>query len=102
VERTRTRVARFLTRSAGWEIHETLLEVGREADGFQYVDWCIEGDDIIAVSRTAFDDGLGGAHDCHDATSSLPRVKGFRAAGGSLAGGGIRFARDEATGRERG
>jgi hypothetical protein len=35
--------------------------------GFQYVDWLIEGDDLIAACRTAFDDDLGGAHNHHDA-----------------------------------
>jgi hypothetical protein len=27
---------------------------------FQYVDWLIEGKGLIAVSRTAYDDGMGG------------------------------------------
>ncbi len=35
--------------------------------GFQYVDWLFDGEDIIAACRTAFDDGLGGAHNKHDA-----------------------------------
>lgn len=35
--------------------------------GFQYVDWLFEGDDIIAASRTAYEDGVGGAHNNHDA-----------------------------------
>ena len=35
--------------------------------GFQYPDWLFEGDDIIAAIRTAYDDGLGGAHNAHDA-----------------------------------
>jgi hypothetical protein len=35
--------------------------------GFQYVDWMFEGDDIIAACRTAYDDGVGGAHNNHDA-----------------------------------
>ncbi len=34
---------------------------------FQYVDWHFDDDDLIAVSRTAYDDGLGGAHNQHDA-----------------------------------
>jgi hypothetical protein len=46
---------------------------------FQYVDWLIDGDDIIAVSRTAFDDGLGGAHSGHDANFlTFHRFKNFR------------------------
>jgi hypothetical protein len=35
--------------------------------GFQYVDWMFDGDDIIAACRTAYDDGVGGAHNNHDA-----------------------------------
>jgi len=35
--------------------------------GFQYVDWMFDGDDIIATCRTAYDDGVGGARNNHDA-----------------------------------
>lgn len=35
--------------------------------GFQYVEWLFEGDAIIATCRTAYDDGLGGARNNHDA-----------------------------------
>ncbi|NQV33817.1 MAG: exo-alpha-sialidase [Phycisphaeraceae bacterium] len=35
--------------------------------GFQYVDWHFEGHALIAVCRTAYDDGQGGAHNNHDA-----------------------------------
>ena len=34
--------------------------------GFQYVDWLFDGDDLIAVSRTAYDGSLGGARNFHD------------------------------------
>lgn len=34
---------------------------------FQYPDWVIEGDDLLAAIRTAYDDGLGGARRGHDA-----------------------------------
>jgi hypothetical protein len=40
--------------------------------GFQYVDWLFDGEDIIAACRTAYDDGLGGAHNNHDANFPLP------------------------------
>jgi hypothetical protein len=60
-----------LTRSTdlkNWEIRAILLEHPDPFHhAFQYVDWLIEGDDIIAVSRTAFDDAQGGAHNNHDA-----------------------------------
>lgn len=35
--------------------------------GFQYADWQWDGDDLIALVRTAFDDDQGGAHNAHDA-----------------------------------
>ncbi len=50
------------------------------AHGFQYVDWLFDGDDIIAACRTAYDDGLGGAHNNHDANFlTFHRVSNFRA-----------------------
>jgi hypothetical protein len=46
---------------------------------FQYVDWLFDGDDIIVASRTAFDDGLGGAHRAHDANFlTFHRLANFR------------------------
>ena len=51
-----------------WEVRCILLhhpDVSKH--GFQYVDWLFDGEDIIAVCRTAFDDGQGGAHSYHDA-----------------------------------
>lgn len=48
--------------------------------GFQYVDWLVDGGDIIAVCRTAWDDGLGGAHNYHDANFlTFHRITNFRA-----------------------
>ncbi|MBN2449146.1 MAG: exo-alpha-sialidase, partial [Lentisphaeria bacterium] len=50
--------------------------------GFQYVDWQFDGDDLVAVSRTAFDDGIGGAHNHHDANLfTFHRVTAFRESG---------------------
>ncbi|MFW6169645.1 MAG: sulfatase-like hydrolase/transferase [Planctomycetota bacterium] len=47
--------------------------------GFQYLDWQFDGDDIVAVSRTAYHDGLGGAHNFHDANfMTFHRVEDFR------------------------
>ncbi len=46
---------------------------------FQYVDWLFDGDDLIAVARTAFDDGQGGAHSGHDANFlTFHRFRNFR------------------------
>ncbi|MBN1293139.1 MAG: exo-alpha-sialidase [Candidatus Latescibacteria bacterium] len=63
-----------------WTVNSILLyHPDVEKTGFQYVDWLFAGDDIIAVSRTAFDDGIGGAHNCHDANYfTFHRVKNFR------------------------
>ncbi|GAB3931249.1 sialidase family protein [Larkinella terrae] len=47
--------------------------------GFQYVYWLFDGNDIILLSRTAYDDGLGGAHNNHDANFlTFHRIKKFR------------------------
>lgn len=51
-----------------WEVRSVLLyhpDTGHH--GFQYVDWLFEGEDLLFVSRTAYDDEKGGAHDYHDA-----------------------------------
>lgn len=47
--------------------------------GFQYIDWLFEGSDLIFASRTAYDDGLGGAHNNHDANFiTFHRLPNFR------------------------
>lgn len=47
--------------------------------GFQYADWLIEGDDLIAAIRTAYDEPAGQAHNQHDANYlTFHRWKGFR------------------------
>jgi hypothetical protein len=47
--------------------------------GFQYPDWQFDGEDIIAAIRTAYDDGVGGAHSAHDANYlTFHRFAGFR------------------------
>lgn len=51
-----------------WEIRCLLIYNPQVRNhGFQYPDWLFEGDDIIAAVRTGCDDGLGGAHNAHDA-----------------------------------
>ena len=59
-----------------WKVERIIL---RHADSgnhaFQYVDWLFEGDDIIAVSRTAWD----GSHKAHDANyMTFHRIHDFR------------------------
>jgi hypothetical protein len=63
-----------------WRVHTVLLShPDREKHGFQYVDWQFEGDDLVAVCRTAFDDEDGGARNFHDANfMTFHRVRGFR------------------------
>jgi len=47
--------------------------------GFQYPDWAFDGRDILLVSRTAYDDAEGGAHNQHDANFlTFHRIKKFR------------------------
>lgn len=63
-----------------WEVRAVLLRhPDAERHGFQYADWQFDGDDIIAVVRTAYDDGEGGAHNFHDANFiTFHRWKNFR------------------------
>ena len=81
VERTRNTLALISSRDLrSWSLRSIVL---RSPDvrntGFQYVDWLIDGDDLIAVSRTAYDDGLGGAHNAHDANHlTFHRIEKFR------------------------
>jgi len=51
-----------------WTLRSVLLhdaDIARH--GFQYLDWDIEGDDIVAISRTAWPDFWGGPPRQHDA-----------------------------------
>lgn len=63
-----------------WETRATLLRhPDTEKHAFQYLDWQFDGNDIIAVSRTAYDDAAGGAHTYHDANYlTFHRIAGFR------------------------
>ncbi len=63
-----------------WTIESSLLHhEDPEKHAFQYVDWLIEGNDILVLSRTAYEDGLGGAHNQHDANYlTFHRVTDFR------------------------
>ena len=63
-----------------WEMRCILLHHPDVAKhGFQYPDWLFEGDDIVAAIRTGCDDGLGGAHNAHDANFlTFHRFANFR------------------------
>ncbi|MGK0240603.1 MAG: acetyl esterase/lipase [Candidatus Pelagisphaera sp.] len=63
-----------------WKLDSVVLrdpDVAKTAH--QYIDWLIEGEDIVLVSRTAYPDGLGGAHRAHDANyMTFHRIEKFR------------------------
>ena len=61
-------------------IRRVLYHPQIDSHAFQYVDWQFEDDDLIVVSRTAHEDGLGGAHNQHDANfMTFHRLSDFRA-----------------------
>ncbi len=54
--------------------HEDVLK-----HGFQYVDWLFEGNDILVLCRTAYNDGKNDAKNNHDANFlTFHRIEGFR------------------------
>jgi len=63
-----------------WTVHKVLLHhPDVEKHGFQYVDWQFDGRHIIFLSRTAYDDEYGGAHNFHDANYlTFHRVRNYR------------------------
>lgn len=63
-----------------WTVQKIVLAYPDvEKHGFQYVDWLFEADDIIFLSRTAYDDGQGGANNNHDANFlTFHRIDDFR------------------------
>ncbi len=51
-----------------WELRCVLIHhPDQKFHGFQYADWVIDGDDIVAAIRTAYDEPAGQAHNQHDA-----------------------------------
>ncbi len=80
-ERTRNTLALIGSSNLrDWTVHAIVIyhpDLARH--GFQYVDWLFDGEDLIAASRTACDDGLGGAHNQHDANFlTFHRIRSFR------------------------
>lgn len=63
-----------------WELGPQILShPDHKKHGFQYIDWVFEDNDIIFISRTAFDDADGGASDYHNANyMTFHRIKNFR------------------------
>ncbi|HBL34012.1 MAG TPA: glycosyl hydrolase [Porphyromonadaceae bacterium] len=67
-----------------WTVGPIILEhPDVEKHGFQYIDWLFEGDDIIFLSRTAYEDAEGGANNNHDANFlTFHRIPDFRKTAG--------------------
>src|SRR5690625_39740 len=63
-----------------WTIHEIILKHPDVIHtGFQYVDWLTDGEDMIAVSRTAYFDGEKPANSHHNANFlTFHRIENFR------------------------
>ncbi|MHC4496695.1 MAG: sialidase family protein, partial [Planctomycetota bacterium] len=63
-----------------WQVESVILRHhDSERHAFQYIDWLFEDKDIIAISRTAYNDGVGGAHNAHDANYiTFHRIHNFR------------------------
>ncbi len=70
-----------------WRVRELVLDhPDIDKHAFQYVDWSFDGQNIMYVSRTAHDDGQGGAHSYHDANFlTFHRVENFRQSGNGIA-----------------
>lgn len=63
-----------------WQTHEVVLQHPDVLHhGFQYVDWLVEGDDLIVLCRTSFGEGAEQAHNNHDANYlTFHRIARFR------------------------
>jgi hypothetical protein len=80
---SRIRNAVALVRSAdlrSWETRSLLIyHPDTKFHGFQYADWLVDGNDIVAAIRTAFDEPAGQAHNQHDANYlTFHRFANFR------------------------
>ncbi|MBI5087038.1 MAG: exo-alpha-sialidase [Acidobacteria bacterium] len=64
-----------------WKVERTVLSHPDPIKhAFQYVDWQFDGNDLVAASRTAFDDDQGGPPRGHDANYlTFHRIVKFRA-----------------------
>ncbi len=65
-----------------WKIQSIILATEDvHYHGFQYVDWQFDGEDIVFVSRTAYDDETGGAFNYHDANYiTFHRIENYKEA----------------------
>jgi hypothetical protein len=63
-----------------WKVVQTVLsDPDQEKIGFHYVDWLVDGSDLIFTSRTAYPDGMGGPRNHHDNNFiTFHRIENFR------------------------
>ncbi|MSU50777.1 MAG: exo-alpha-sialidase [Opitutus sp.] len=63
-----------------WTVVQTVLsDPDQEKIGFHYVDWLVDGNDLIFTSRTAYPDGMGGPRNHHDNNFiTFHRIEDFR------------------------
>ncbi len=63
-----------------WTVHKVLLSHPDPLKhGFQYVEWQVDGNDIVYVVRTAFDDEEGNAVNYHNTNyMTFHRLEDFR------------------------
>lgn len=81
-ERTRNTLALVSSPDLlNWTVHQVVLQDDNvQKSGFQYVDWQVEGEDIIFISRTAYFDGVAFADSQHNANFiTFHRISNFRA-----------------------
>ena len=81
-ERTRNTLALISSKDLrNWEVNKIILQhPDVEHVGFQYADWQFDGEDMVALIRTAYPEPDGTkAHSCHDANYTIfYRIKNFR------------------------
>lgn len=63
-----------------WTVNKVVLQDDNVVkSGFQYVDWVVDGKDIVFASRTAFFDGVEFANNQHNSNFiTFHRINGFR------------------------
>lgn len=80
-ERTRNTLALVSSPDLrNWTVNKVVLQDDNvDKSGFQYVDWLVDGNDIVLASRTAFFDGVEFADNQHNSNFiTFHRIKGFR------------------------
>jgi hypothetical protein len=81
VERTRNTLALISSPDLrNWTVHHVILQDDNiDKSGFQYVDWLVDGNDMVFVSRTSFFDGEHYADNQHNSNFiTFHRIENFR------------------------